>query len=55
MTIPGECPLSPEYSDRIYKNIHLIRDFQEFAGVSPSSIESELLKSEMKFFNRLFY
>jgi AraC-like DNA-binding protein len=34
---------------------HLIRDFHEFAGVNPSSIESELLNSQLKFFNRLFH
>jgi AraC-like DNA-binding protein len=37
-----------------FDQMHLIGDFQEFAGVNPSSIESELLKSQLKFFNRLF-
>jgi len=37
-----------------FDQMHLIRDFQEFAGVNPSSIESDLLKSQVKFFNRLF-
>lgn len=37
-----------------FDQMHLIRDFQEFAGVNPSSIESELLASPAKFFNRLF-
>lgn len=38
-----------------FDQMHLIRDFQEFAGVNPSSIETELLKSPAKFFNRIFY
>jgi AraC-like DNA-binding protein len=37
-----------------FDQMHLIRDFHEFAGVNPSSIEAELLKSPTKFFNRLF-
>ncbi|MEO6843903.1 MAG: helix-turn-helix domain-containing protein [Ginsengibacter sp.] len=37
-----------------FDQMHLIRDFQEFANVSPSTIESELLNSPVKFFNRLF-
>lgn len=44
--IAHEC----EYFDQM----HLIRDFQEFAGVNPSHIESELAASQMKIFNRLF-
>jgi AraC-like DNA-binding protein len=38
-----------------FDQMHLIRDFHEFAGVNPSSIEAELLNSPVKFFNRLFY
>ncbi|GAA4471080.1 hypothetical protein GCM10023189_60930 [Nibrella saemangeumensis] len=37
-----------------FDQMHLIRDFQEFAGVNPSSIEAELLNSQVKFFTRLF-
>lgn len=37
-----------------FDQMHLIRDFQEFAGVNPSVIESALSTSEVKFFNRLF-
>jgi AraC-like DNA-binding protein len=37
-----------------FDQMHLIRDFQEFTGVNPSYIESELLKSQLKFFTRLF-
>ncbi len=46
ITIAHECG----YFDQM----HLIRDFQEFAGVNPSLIESELLKSPVKFFNPLY-
>jgi AraC-like DNA-binding protein len=38
-----------------FDQMHLIRDFQEFAGTNPSSIESEILESQAKFFIRLFH
>jgi AraC-like DNA-binding protein len=37
-----------------FDQMHLIRDFHEFAGVNPSAIESELAASQVKLFNQLF-
>lgn len=51
---PGISWIKIAYECGYFDQMHLIRDFQEFAGVNPSSIESELLKSPAKFFNPLF-
>jgi AraC-like DNA-binding protein len=37
-----------------FDQMHLIRDFHEFAGANPSSIESELLNSRVKIFTGRF-
>lgn len=39
------------YACEYFDQMHLIRDFQEFSGANPSSIESEFLKSQGNFFN----
>jgi AraC-like DNA-binding protein len=51
---PGISWIKIAHESGYFDQMHLIRDFQEFAGVNPSSIESELLKSQVKFFTRLF-
>ena len=51
---PGISWIKIAYECGYFDQMHLIRDFQEFAGVNPSRIEAELLKSPVKFFNRLF-
>lgn len=47
---PGISWIKVAYECGYFDQMHLIRDFQEFAGINPSSIESELLKSQVKFF-----
>jgi len=42
---PGISWIKVAYECGYFDQMHLIRDFQEFAGVSPSVIESELLNS----------
>lgn len=37
-----------------YDQMHLIRDFHEFAGINPSVIEADFIDLPTKFFNRLF-
>ena len=51
---PGISWIKIAYECGYFDQMHLIRDFQEFAGVNPSAIETELLNSPAKFFNRLF-
>jgi AraC-like DNA-binding protein len=51
---PGISWIKIAHESGYFDQMHLIRDFREFAGVNPSSIESELLKSQVKFFIRLF-
>lgn len=51
---PGISWIKIAYECGYFDQMHLIRDFHEFAGVNPSAIESELLASPVKFFNRLF-
>jgi len=52
---PGVSWIKIAHECGYFDQMHLIRDFHEFAGVNPSQIEGELLKSHTKFFNRLFF
>lgn len=51
---PGISWIKIAYECGYYDQMHLIHDFQEFAGVNPSQIERELLESPVKFFNGYF-
>ena len=51
---PGISWTDIAYQCGYFDQMHLIRDFREFAGVNPSSIESELLKSQVKIFDHVF-
>ena len=51
---PGTSWIRIAHECGYFDQMHLIRDFYEFAGVNPSSIEQELLKSPVKVFNHLF-
>ena len=51
---PGMSWIKIAYECGYYDQIHLIHDFQEFAGVNPSAVEPELLESPVIFLNRLF-
>ena len=53
--MPGLSWIKIAYECGYFDQMHLIRDFQEFAGVNPSQIEAELLQTPEKFFNKLFY
>ena len=47
--------LQVAHTSGYFDQMHMIRDFQEFAGVNPSLIESELINSPIKNFTRLFH
>jgi AraC-like DNA-binding protein len=51
---PGISWMKVAHECGYFDQMHLVRDFHEFADVNPSSIETELLNSPVKFFNRLF-
>ncbi|MET0635171.1 MAG: helix-turn-helix domain-containing protein [Chitinophagaceae bacterium] len=51
---PGTSWINIAHECGYFDQMHLIRDFREFAGVNPSSIESEYLKSQVKLFDHVF-
>lgn len=52
---PGVSWINIAHECGYFDQMHLIRDFHEFAGANPSSIEQEFLKSPENVFNQLFY
>lgn len=52
---PAASWLNVAHSSGYFDQMHLIRDFQEFAGVNPSVIERDLVNSPIKNFIRLFH
>lgn len=50
---PGMSWIKIAHKCGYFDQMHLIRDFKEFAGVNPSAIELEFLKAPVKLFNRL--
>lgn len=52
---PAASWINIAHASGYFDQMHLIRDFQEFAGVNPTVIEQELMHSPIKNFTRLFH